>query len=132
MIETKRRKMKFRLYLVVFATLLMIVPFSTVLADTGTYLTTYGRITKLQNGNYHATTYEEAKSNYTACATTAVTGSEYGLSDCAYMTITETYYIWIQTGYNHVHLCRAIAGVTGHEEGDTWTALVSYSGITCP
>lgn len=126
--------MKFKLCLIVFSVLLILVPVSNVLADTGTYLTTYGRITKLARGtNEHATIYEEAKSNYTACATTGVYNSEYmSPSQCAYMTTTVTSYLWVQSGYNHVHLCRAIAGVTSHEEGDTWTAYVSYSGLTCP
>jgi len=125
--------MKFKLYLLIIGVLLIFVPVIKVLANTGTYLTTYGRITKLQSGtNNHATIYEEAKSNYTACATTAVQNSGYGISECAYMTTTVTSYIWIQTGYNHVHLCRAIAGVTGHDEGETWQSYVSYSGLTCP
>ncbi|HBZ41716.1 MAG TPA: hypothetical protein DEO50_07480 [Erysipelotrichaceae bacterium] len=119
--------MKFKKKAIVIAIAILIIPITNVFANTITISHTAGTVYGSVSGSSHGTKYKETRVNYSGCANSAGEYSDYGDSQCAYLTTSNTVWVQPESGYGHYHLYVAFVGVPdGKTAGSRWAAGYQY------
>jgi hypothetical protein len=120
--------MNFKKKAIIIAIALMFIPFTNVFANTITISHTAGYVYGTVSGSQHRTKYSETRINYSACANSAAEYSDYGDSECAYLTTSNNVWVIPASGYGHYHLYVAFAGIPdGIPAGSKFTSDYTYN-----